>query len=137
MCRHPGSYLSREDRHRRFDFSGELNLLTSQGVLVEARTVTESRLLRIPRQEFQRLMRAEGDIANLITQAAIWRRIGILGESSGGVVLMGAADDAETTRLERFLVRNNYPYKIAEAAKDEARRWDFTRKRHLDRPKIE
>jgi thioredoxin reductase (NADPH) len=107
-------------RHRRFEFSGELNLLTSQGVLVEGRTVTESRLLRISRQEFQRLMRAEGDIANLITQAAIWRRIGILGEASGGVLLMGESDDAETTQLQRFLVRNNYPYRIAEAPQDEA-----------------
>src|ERR1035438_555358 len=35
--------------HQRFDFSGELNLLNSQGSLVEARTVGESRLLRIPR----------------------------------------------------------------------------------------
>ena len=35
--------------HEKYDFSGELNLLTSQGSLVEARTVKESRLLRIPR----------------------------------------------------------------------------------------
>ena len=27
-------------------------------------------------------MRAEGDIANLITSATIWRRIGILGEET-------------------------------------------------------
>jgi thioredoxin reductase (NADPH) len=75
--------------HQRFDFSGELNLLTSQGSLVEARTVKESRLLRVPRNELQKLMRAEGDIANLITSATIWRRIGILGEETSGVVLMG------------------------------------------------
>ena len=80
--------------HRRFDFSGELNMLNSQGSLVEARTVMESRILRIPRNELQRLMRAEGDIANLITQATIWRRIGIIGEAAGGVVLMGHDGDA-------------------------------------------
>src|ERR1700747_3177218 len=68
--------------HRRFDFSGELNLLNAQGSLVEARTVTESRILRIPRSELPKLMRAEGDIPNLITQATIWRRIGLLGEVS-------------------------------------------------------
>jgi CRP-like cAMP-binding protein len=71
--------------HRRFDFSGELNLLNSQGSLVEARTVTESRILRIGRNELRRLMRAEGDIANLITQATIWRRIGILGEATAAL----------------------------------------------------
>jgi thioredoxin reductase (NADPH) len=106
-------------RHERFDFSGELNLLTSQGSLVDARTVTESRLLRIPRNELQRLMRAEGDIANLITSATIWRRIGIIGEATGGIVLMGHANDAETTEIQRFLIRNSYPHKIVEAPAEE------------------
>ena len=107
--------------HRRFDFSGELNLLNSQGTLVEARTLTESVVLRIPREQLQRLMRAQGDIANLITQATIWRRIGIIGEATGGLVLIGHADDAEMTQLQRFLVRNNYPHRIVEAATEETR----------------
>jgi thioredoxin reductase (NADPH) len=106
--------------HRRFDFSGELNLLNAQGSLVGARTVTESRILRIPRSELQRLMRAEGDIANLIAQATIWRRIGLLGEATGGIVLMGHAGDAEMTELQRFLVRNSYPHRIVEAPVEEA-----------------
>ncbi len=101
--------------HQRFDFSGELNLLTSQGSLVEARTVKVSRVLRIRRSELQRLMRAEGDIANLITSATIWRRIGILGEENGGIVLMGSTKDAKTTEIQRFLVRNSYPHRIVEA----------------------
>jgi thioredoxin reductase (NADPH) len=106
--------------HRRFDFSGELNLLNSQGSLVEARTVTESRILRIGRTELRRLMRSEGDIANLITQATIWRRIGILGETTGGIVLLGHSGDAETTELQRFLIRNSYPYRIVEEPVEEA-----------------
>jgi thioredoxin reductase (NADPH) len=105
--------------HQKFDFSGELNLLTSQGSLVEARTVKESRLLRIPRNELQRLMREEGDIANLITSATIWRRIGIIGEDTSGIVLMGLLNDAETTEIQRFLVRNSYPHRMVEAPAEE------------------
>ena len=106
-------------RHGRFDFTGELNLLNSQGSLVEARTVMECRVLRISRGQLQRLMRAEGDIANLVTQATIWRRIGLLGESAG-IVLMGHSGDAETTQLQRFLIRNSYPHRIVEAQADGA-----------------
>ena len=104
--------------HRRLDFSGELNLLTSQGTLVEARTLTETVVLRIPRSEIQRLMRAQGDIANLLTSATVWRRIGIIGEETGGIVLMGHAGDAELTELQRFLLRNNYPHRILEVAEE-------------------
>ena len=104
--------------HKRLDFSGEMNLLTSQGTLVEARTVTETVVLRIPRSQLQKLMRAQGDIANLITSATVWRRIGIIGESTGGVVLMGHPNDAEMTGLQRFLLRNNYPHRILEVAEE-------------------
>jgi thioredoxin reductase (NADPH) len=44
-------------------------------------------------------MRAEGDIANLIMQATIWRRIGIISEAGGGIVLKGHAVDAGTIDL--------------------------------------
>ena len=101
-------------RQQSLAFLGELNLLTSQGSLVEARTLVESRLLRISRDELQRLMRSEGDIANLIASATVWRRIGIIGEESAGVVLLGNIGDSETTELQRFLVRNNYPHRVVE-----------------------
>ncbi len=106
--------------HQRHAFSGELGLLNSQGSLVEGRTTEASRLLRIPREKLQGLMRAQGDIANLITQATIWRRIGIIGDASGGVLLMGRADDPETTELQRFLLRNSYPHRVVEAPAEEA-----------------
>jgi thioredoxin reductase (NADPH) len=102
-------------QHKKFDFTGELNLLNSQGSLVEARTVCATRVLRISRESLQRLMRAQGDIANLITSATIWRRIGIVGEATGGIVVMGKVGDPETTELQRFLVRNSYPHRIVEA----------------------
>ena len=101
-------------QHRKFDFTGELNLLNSQRVVVEARTASESRLLRIDHSQLRQLMRAEGDIANLIVQAAVWRRIGIMRDASSGVVLMGQPNDAQITLLQRFCVRNSYPYRIEE-----------------------
>jgi len=103
----------------RCGFTGEFNLLTSQKSLVEARTMKDSRLLRVPRKELRRLMRAEGDIANLIVQATIWRRIGILRDSTGGVTLTGRTADAETSRLQRFFVRNNYPLRMVEPSSEE------------------
>jgi thioredoxin reductase (NADPH) len=106
-------------RHHELEFSGELNLLNSQGSLVEARTVVESRLLRIPREQLQKLMRAEGDLANLIASATVWRRIGIIAEATGGILLMGHAGDAETTELQRFLIRNSYPHRILEVPAEE------------------
>jgi thioredoxin reductase (NADPH) len=105
-------------QHHKFNFTGEINLLTSQRAVAQARTASESLLLRIDHRQLQPLMRAEGDIANLIVQAVVWRRIGLMRDTSTGVILMGQSNDAQTTLLQRFFVRNNYPFRLEEVSPD-------------------
>jgi thioredoxin reductase (NADPH) len=97
-------------------FSGELDLLSSRQTLANGSTQTDCTLLRVPRSELQRLMRSEGDIANLIMQASIWRRLGIIERSIAGIILLGHSISADTILLQRFLTRNSYPFRIVEPA---------------------
>jgi thioredoxin reductase (NADPH) len=99
---------------RACDFSGELNLLNSQRSVAEARTALTSRLLRISRVNVRALMRAEGDIANIVVSSCIWRRIGMIGDPSTGVVLRGCEGDPYLLCLRRFLDRNYYPHRVEE-----------------------
>ena len=101
-------------------FSGELDLLSSRRTLVDGRALTDCVLLRVPRHELQRLMRAEGDIANLIMQATIWRRLGIIERAAAGIVLLGRAKAAETVHLQRFLTRNGYPHRLLEPTAEQS-----------------
>src|ERR1700748_3420848 len=87
---------------RAFNFTGELNLLNSQGAVVEARTVEPTRLLRIPRAKLRELMRSEGDIANILVQACIWRRLRIVQAAKSGVVLKGSGRDPKRIELRVF-----------------------------------
>jgi len=103
-------------RHRKFSFTGEFNLLNSQRSMVEAKTICDSLLLCIARNQLQNLMRAEGDIANLIVQAAIWRRRDLLNETSSGATLTGRTNDAHMMQLRRFLIRNSYPHHVEEVS---------------------
>jgi thioredoxin reductase (NADPH) len=95
-------------------FTGELDLLANRRSLVDCCTITECSLLRVGRSELQRLIRSEGDIANLILQATIYRRLGMLQRAETGIVLLGRSDAAETIQLQRFLIRNNYPHRLWE-----------------------
>ncbi len=103
------------------DFSGELNLLNSQRSIAEARTTTASRLLRISRKNLRTLMRAEGDLANIIVSACIWRRIGMTDDPSTGVVLRGSEKNPDLLELRRFLVRNYYPHRIEKGGLNDER----------------
>jgi len=108
-------------RLQRGEFSGELSLLNTQRSVTDARTVLDSRLLRISRQQLRLLMRAEGDIANIIVSAAIWRRIGIIGDPSMGVVLRGCEGNPDLMQLRRFFVRNYYPHRLEEIPQNDER----------------
>jgi thioredoxin reductase (NADPH) len=95
-------------------FTGELNILNTQRSIAEARTTSASRLLRISRTNLRALMRAEGDIANMIVAACIWRRVSMIDDPSTGVILRGCEGDRDLLSLRRFLVRNYYPHRIEE-----------------------
>ena len=94
------------------EFTGELNLLNTQRTIALARTTQMSRLLRVSRKNLRLLMRAEGDLANIIVSACIWRRIGMMRDASTGIVLRGKSDDPDLITLRRFLVRNYFPHRI-------------------------
>src|SRR5258705_12215230 len=64
-------------------------------------------------------MRGEGDIANVIVAACIWRRIGIVKAGAGGGLLKGRPGDPQVMLLQRFLVRNNYPHRIVDEPAEE------------------
>ncbi|HTZ84590.1 MAG TPA: FAD-dependent oxidoreductase [Candidatus Acidoferrales bacterium] len=94
------------------EFTGELNVLNTQRSVAEARTASTSRLLRVSRMNLRTLMRAEGDLANIIVSACIWRRIAMISDPSTGVVLRGCEGSPDLLNLRRFLVRNYYPHRI-------------------------
>src|SRR5258708_4909386 len=98
------------------EFTGELDLITARHTLANGFTETDCILIRVRRDELRRLFNSEGDLANLIVRAAIWRRIALIEEDVSGVVLLGNVKDAYTFQLQRFLTRNSYPHRLVKAS---------------------
>jgi thioredoxin reductase (NADPH) len=93
-------------------FTGEQDLISSRQVLAEGFATTDCHLLRVGRSEIARLLRCEGDIANMITQAILWRRVKLFKGSGAGIVLIGNPLTSDTARLQRFLFRNSFPHSV-------------------------
>jgi thioredoxin reductase (NADPH) len=98
--------------HRARQFSGELTLFNDREILLSGRTGEDSRVLRIARDDFRRMVSAEPDIGEIIMRAFILRRVGLIRHAQGAVTLIGSAHAAETLRLQRFLIRNSYPHRL-------------------------
>jgi len=100
-------------------FTGELDLLDNRETLVNCRAVRPTRLRRIRRASLAQIMRSETDIANLIMQTSISRRCNLVEQATSGVTLLGHGYSIDTIRIQRFLSRNGYPYRIIDAELDQ------------------
>jgi thioredoxin reductase (NADPH) len=101
------------------EFTGELDLFNDRAILVNGRAGPEpTRVVRIRRADFRRLVQAEPDIAEIVMRAFILRRVGLLRHGQGAVVLIGPAHSADTLRLQQFLDRNAYPLRLIDTEQD-------------------
>jgi thioredoxin reductase (NADPH) len=104
--------------HGERQFTGELDLFNDRQILVSGRTGSDSRVVRIRRADFRRLVGAEPDIGEIVMRAFILRRVGLIRRGQGGVVLIGPGHGADTLRLQRFLTRNGYPHRLLDTERD-------------------
>ena len=105
-------------RHGPEQFTGELDLFNDRKILVSGRAAAPSRVLRVKRDDFHRMVAAEPDIGEVIMRAFILRRTGLIRHPEGGVVLVGPAHAADSLRLQRFLTSNGYPHQVFDTESD-------------------
>lgn len=110
----PNVFTSHSERQ----FTGELDLFNDRQILVSGRAGIDSRVVRIKRADFRRLITSEPDIGELVMRALILRRVGLIRHTQGGVVLIGPGHGGDTLRLQRFLTRNGYPHRLLDTEVD-------------------
>ena len=99
-------------------FAGELDLFNDRSVLVSGRAGEDSRIVRVRRADFRRMVTAEPDIGEIVMRAFILRRVGLIRHVHGGVIVVGPAHTADTLRLQQFLSRNAYPHRLLDTERD-------------------
>ena len=106
--------------HGAHQFTGEMDLFNDRQILVSGRAAVDSRVVRIPRADFRRLVANEPDIGEVVMRAFILRRVGFIRHAQGSVVLIGPAHGGDTLRLQRFMTRNGYPHRLLDTELDPA-----------------
>jgi thioredoxin reductase (NADPH) len=98
--------------HGASEFTGELNHVNERANIVSARAARPTKVIRVPRARFRRMVSAEPDIGEIILRAFILRRVGLIQHSEGSTILVGSTHSAETLRIQSFLTRNGYPHRL-------------------------
>ena len=106
--------------YRAGEFTGELHLFNDRALLVTGRATKGTRVLRIRRPEFRRMVSTEADIGEIIMRAFILRRVELIALGQGGVTVVGQAHAPDTHRLRTFLTRNAHPHRFLDLDADPA-----------------
>jgi len=109
-------------RHQQGEFSGETAMLSGRQALSTGRVRTAGEVLDVAPAGLRQLVVNDAELSELLMRAFILRRVAMISNHFGDVVLVGSRHDAGTLRIEEFLTRNGHPFAYLDVDRDEGAR---------------
>jgi len=104
--------------HRHGDFTGELDMLAGRPSLVRARAAEPSEVIEVNPDTLRRIVQTDAELSEVLLRAFVRRRVGLIANALGDVILVGSHHSADTLRLNEFLSRNGHPHTYLEVERD-------------------
>jgi len=92
------------------EFTGEISMISDQRCLVRGRVTEAGEFIEVSGDGLRSLVARDAELSEIFMRAFILRRLALISQGFGNVVLLGSRHSANTLRLREFLSRNAYPY---------------------------
>ena len=99
-------------------FTGEVNMLSGRPVLARARASEAGEVIELDRERLIALVQTDSEIGEIIMRAFITRRVELIAQGLGDVVVVGSNHCSGTLRVKEFLTRNGHPYSYIDLDRD-------------------
>jgi thioredoxin reductase (NADPH) len=97
-------------KHGPGEFTGEMTMISGQRSLVRGRVTEPGEFLELGAETLRSLVARDAELSEILLRAFILRRIELIKQGLGNVILLGSNHSARTLELREFLGRNGYPY---------------------------
>jgi thioredoxin reductase (NADPH) len=104
--------------HGAGQFTGETNMMSGRPSLVQARVSEAGEVIELDREQMLKLVQIDVELGELLMRAFILRRLELIAQGLGDVVVMGSNHSAGTLRVRDFLTRNGHPYSYVDLDQD-------------------
>src|SRR5436305_4994507 len=104
--------------HEPGSFTGELSMISGQRCLVLGRVTEAGEFIEISAESLRSLVARDAELSEVIMRAFILRRLALITNNLGNVIVMGSRHSADTLRLREFLGRDGDPYTFVDRDKD-------------------
>lgn len=105
--------------HEPGQFTGEINMLSGRPSLIRARFGEPGAVIELDHDQLLELVQTDSELSEIFLRAFILRRIELLAQGLGDVVLIGSTHCSGTLRIQEFLTRNGHPYAFMDLDKED------------------
>jgi thioredoxin reductase (NADPH) len=106
--------------HRPGQFTGEASMLSGRRGIVLIRSGAPGEVIEVERDRMLELVRQDGEIGEILMRAFLLRRVELVAQGRGDIVVAGSNHCASTLRVKEFLTRNGHPYTFLDLDEDAA-----------------
>ena len=99
-------------------FTGEVTLLSGRRGLAQIRVTESGEVIEVDREHLLSLVQTDSELSDILMRAFILRRVELIAQGRGDVVLLGSSHCAGTLRVKEFLTRNGHPYSYIDLERD-------------------
>lgn len=99
-------------------FTGEVNLLSGRPGLARLRASDAGEVIELDREHLVALVQTDSEVGEIIMRAFIIRRVELIAQGLGDVVVVGSNHCSGTLRVKEFLTRNGHPYAYIDLDRD-------------------
>ncbi len=101
-------------------FSGEMVMISGARSLSRGRVAEPGEFLEVSADALRTLIAKDAELGDIFMRAFILRRLALVTEGLGNVIIMGSRHSANTLRLREFLTRNSHPHTYVDLDSDTA-----------------
>src|SRR5438874_7244253 len=100
------------------EFTGEITMISGQRCLVRGRVTEAGEFLEVSGEGLRSLVAKDAELSEILMRAFILRRLELIRQGWGNIVVMGSQHSAKTLELREFLSRNGHPYTYVDLDRD-------------------
>jgi thioredoxin reductase (NADPH) len=97
-------------QHGPRQFTGEITMISGRRSLARGRVTEAGEVLEMSSDDLRTLVARDAELSEIFMRAFILRRVALINQGRGNVILMGSQHSAQTLRLREFLTRNGHPH---------------------------
>ena len=100
-------------------FTGEITMISGRQCLVRGRVTEAGEFLEVSAEGLRSLVARDAELSEILMRAFILRRLALIQQGYGNVIMLGSQHSAKTLELREFLSRNGHPYTYIDLDKDQ------------------